>query len=132
MLAAKPGPSGWRNADIAAVGRSEGGLAVLRDWIGTWTQAVVPHKTGRLWTAARIAPLDCGPKKTELGQQLPQSCPCELRSIALAEVLMKLTESCVFGQHIDKLFKVVEPPNLGLGTPDAAAVIVRVRARLGV
>ena len=41
MLAAEPGPSGWRNADIAAIGRSEGGPAVLRDWIGTWTQATV-------------------------------------------------------------------------------------------
>ena len=35
MLAAEPGPSGWRNGDIAAIGRSEGGPAVLRDWMGT-------------------------------------------------------------------------------------------------
>ena len=52
MLAAEPGPSGWRNADIAAIGRSDGGPAVLRDWMGTWTQAV-PHQTAKLWTAAR-------------------------------------------------------------------------------
>ena len=29
-------------------------------------------------------------------------------------------------QHIDRLLKVVEPTNLGLGTPDAAALIVRI------
>ena len=41
VLAAEPGASGWRNADIAAIGRSEGGPPALRDWIGTWTQAMV-------------------------------------------------------------------------------------------
>ena len=40
MLAAEPGPSGQRNADIAAIGRSEGEPAVLREWMGTGTQAV--------------------------------------------------------------------------------------------
>ena len=45
VLAAEPGPSGWRTADIAAIGRSEGGPAVLREWIGTWTRAVVPQST---------------------------------------------------------------------------------------
>ena len=114
VLAAEPDPSGWRNADIAAIGRSVGGLAVLRDWIGTWTQAAVPHRTAKLWTAATIAPLDCGPKKPWLGQQLPQPCPRKLRPIALAEVLMKLTESCVVEQHINKLFKVVKRTNLWL------------------
>ena len=37
---------------------------------------------------------------------------------------MKLTESCVIEQHIDRLLESVEPTNLGLGTPDAAALIV--------
>ena len=55
VLAAEPGPSSWRNAAIAAIGHSVGGPAVLRDWIGTWTQAMVPHCTAKLWTAATIA-----------------------------------------------------------------------------
>ena len=67
VLAAEPGPSGWRNADIAANRRSEGGPTVPRDWIGTWTQATVPHSTAKLWTAASIGSLDCGPKKPEPG-----------------------------------------------------------------
>ena len=83
VLAAEPGPSGWRNADIAALGRAEGGPAVLREWIGTWTRAMVPHCTAKLWTAATIAPLDCGPKKPEPGQQMPR----KLRPNALAEVV---------------------------------------------
>ena len=29
-------------ADLAAIGRSVGGLAVLRDWMGTWRQAMCP------------------------------------------------------------------------------------------
>ena len=51
--------------------------------------------SGGGWTAAATAPLDCGPKKPEPGQQMPQPCPLNLRSIAFAEVLLKLTESCV-------------------------------------
>ena len=86
--------------------------AVLRDWIGTCTQAAVPHRTARLWTAATIVPHDCGPKKPEPGQQLPQPCPRKLRPIALAKVLMKLTERCVIEQHIDKLLKGLESTNL--------------------
>ena len=127
VLATEPGPSGWRKADIAAIGRLEGRPAVLREWMGTWPQAVVPHCTVKIWTAASIAPLECGPKKPEPGQQMPQPCPRKLRPIALAEVLMKLTEGCVIEQHIDRLLKSVEPTNLGLGTPDAAALIVRIR-----
>ena len=55
-LAAEPGPSGWRNVDIAAKGRGEGGPAVPRHWIGIWTQGVVLPKTSRRWTAATFAP----------------------------------------------------------------------------
>ena len=90
--------------------------------MGTWTQAVVPHQTAKLWTATTIVPLDCGPKKPEPGQHLPQLCPRKLRPVALAEVLMKLTESCVIEQHIDRLLKSVLPTNLWLGTPVAAAL----------
>ena len=39
---------------------------------------------------------------------------------------MKLTASCVIEQHIERLLKGAEPTNLGLGTPDAAALIVRI------
>ena len=105
-----------RGVVLAATGRSEGGPAVLRDWIGTWRWS----RTRRRCSGRR------GPKKPELGQQLPQPCPRKLRPIALAEVLTKLTESCVIEHHNEKLLKVVEPTNWGLGTPDAAALIVRI------
>ena len=38
---------------------------MVLEWIGTWTRAMVPHYTAKLWTAATMAPLDCGPKKPE-------------------------------------------------------------------
>ena len=117
MLAAEPGPSGWRNADKTAIGRAERDQsAVLREWIGTWTRAMVPHCTAKLWTAATIAPLDCGPKKPEPGQHMPQPCPQKLRSNAFAEVPMKFAESCMVEQHTGRLLKGVESTNLGLGT----------------
>ena len=71
-------------------------------------------------------PLDCGQKKPEPEQQMPQPCPHKLRATALAKVLMRMAESCVIEQHISNLFEVVEPTNLGLGTPDAAALILRI------
>ena len=58
VLAADWGPSSLRNADIAATGRTEEGPAVLREWMGTWTRAMVPQCTAKLWAAARIALLD--------------------------------------------------------------------------
>ena len=57
---------------------------------------------------------------------MPQPRPRKLRPIALAEVLMLLTEKCVIEQHIDKLLRVVEPTNWCFGTPDAGALIVRI------
>ena len=70
--------------------------------------------------------LDCGPRKPDPGQQMPQPCARILRPVALPEVLMKLAECCVIEQHICKLLEVVEPTNLGLGTPDAAVLIVQI------
>ena len=64
---------------------------MLREWIGTWTRAMVPFCPAKLRTAATIAQLDCVPKKPEPGQQMPQPRPRKLRPTALAEVLMKLT-----------------------------------------
>ena len=51
-------------------------------------------------------------KEPDTGQQVPQQCPRKLKPIALAEVLMKLTVSCVIEQLM------VEPTNMD-GTWDA-------------
>ena len=37
-----------------------------------------------------------------------------------------MAESCVIEQHIERLLKGVEPTNLGLATPNAAALILRI------
>ena len=92
---------------------------MLRDWIGIWTQA-----TAKFCTTATIAPLDCGPKKADPGQRMPQPCPRKLRPMTLAEVLMKLAESCEIGQNIERILRTVASRILGIGTPDAAALIV--------
>ena len=55
---------------------------------------------------------------------MPQPCPHKSRPTALAEVLMRIAESCIIEQHISKLLKVVEPTNFE--TPDAAALILRI------
>ena len=82
-LAAEPGPSGWRNGDIADVCRHHGGQQTLRAWAGIWTAARPTTCTAALWTAATIAPKDCGPKKPEPGEPCVEPAPCKLRPIAL-------------------------------------------------
>ena len=45
---------------------------------------------------------------------MPQPCPRKVRPVALAEVLMKLAESCVIEPHIERLLKGVERQMLRL------------------
>ena len=48
-----------------------------------------------------------------------------LTPIALAEGSMKLTERCVIEQPVGRILRMVAHTNLGLLTPDAAALVVR-------
>ena len=59
-MAAQPGPSGWRNGFLAAVGESRGGVAALSRWADAWKRAQVIPETTALWTAACVCPLDAG------------------------------------------------------------------------
>ena len=78
------------------------GLVLRRTW---WCH---PRQRQRSYgRRSRLPLLDCGPKTPELGQQMPQLCTRKLRPIALAEVLMKLAESCAIGQHDCELLEVV-------------------------
>ena len=106
VLAAEPGPSGWRSAGMAAVGRSEGGPAALREWMGTWTRAMVPHCTAKPWTdGGHDCPTLLWSQETGARAANATAVPRKLRPIALAEVLVKLAESCVIEQHIENLLK---------------------------
>ena len=67
-----------------------------------------------------------GPRNLNQVNSCPNPAHANCEPIELAEVLMKLAGSVVIEQHIGKLLEVVEPTNLGLGKPDAAALIVRV------
>ena len=67
-----------------------------------------------------------GPRNLKQVNSCPNRAHANCEPIELAEVLMKLAGSVVIEQHIRKLLEVVEPTKLGLGTPDAAALIVRV------
>ena len=122
-LAAEPGPSGWRNGDIADVCRHHGGPQTLRAWAGIWTAARPTTCTAALWTAATIAPKDCGPKKPEPGEPCAEPAPRKLRPIALAESLLKYVETMIIDEELSPRSRAPEPRPIG--TPDAAAVIVR-------
>ena len=123
--AAEPGASSWRNDDVSTIVRLPGGPATARSWASIWTRGQASEFTARLWTAAIIVPLDCGAKKASPGEVLPEPTPRKLRPVALAEALLKFVEGVVIQHNIESILRHVEPHNLGLGTPDAAALIVR-------
>ena len=89
-----PQPSGWRPWD-----------ARMEDLLCCATGLVFGPRprpcTGR---QRLLPPLDCGPKKPDPGQRMSLPCPRKLRPVALAEVLMNLTESCVVEQHKERIF----------------------------
>ena len=99
-----------RNADIAAIWRSEGEPAVLRDWIGTWTQAVA----GR---PAATAPLGLWPEEARAGSAnaaaMPTQSVLHRARGGAAEAYRKLRD----------LTTNTSTNSLGLGTPDAATLI---------
>ena len=125
---AEPGPSGWRNADIAWVCRENQGPQTLKMWMQQWHSGTTSEFTRQLWSSALVTPLDCGEKKQTEEEKAQQHGPAprKLRPIALSEPLVKLTESAAVEADLERLLKHTEPKNMGIGTPDGAALIVRV------
>ena len=103
------------NAAVAATGRSEGGPAVLRDWVGIWTHAIFTPRTAKLSKAAtRFWTEETRPWRgdaTAMPRQAKTN--CDLGSAHEAS-----------SRHFERILRMVEPTNMGLGTPDAAALIV--------
>ncbi len=101
------------------------GPQTIARWASVWTGAAASLLTAKLWTAAVMVPLDCGEKPLEPGQ-LPASPPeRKLRPIALSEPLLKVVESVTIHEEMPAIMARCEPHNLGVGSPDGAAVIVR-------
>ena len=95
---------------------------MLQRWVAIWVQMRATPACVRLWTAAVIAPEDCGWQKDEQGQE--DHCGRKLRPIALAEVLVKLAETSLIDEHIDRIVRRLEPEQFGCGTPDGATQMV--------
>ena len=119
-LAAQPGPSGWRNGFLAAVGEARGGVAALSRWADVWRRAMVIPDTAALWTAACVCPLDAGSAAVEPGAPPKR----KIRPIALAEAPLKLVEGAAVDMELSALLHVLEPRQLGCGTPDGAGLVV--------
>ena len=125
QTAAEPGPSQWRNGDIIAIGREHQGMCTLQRWFAIWVRVQASPSTVRLWTAACIAPLEQGDRPTSPGEEAPEFPRNKLRSIGLCEALVKTAESCVIEEEISSILATLEPTQLGVGSPDAAAILIR-------
>ena len=120
-MAAQPGPSGWRNGFLAAVGEARGGVAALSRWTDVWRRAMIIPETATLWTAACVCPLDAGSAAVEPGAPPKR----KIQPIALSEAPLKLVEGAAVDLELSALLHVLEPRQLGCGTPDGAGLAVR-------
>ncbi len=81
-----------RNTLIQSVMRVDGGAGAVARWGTMWIRNRLNEETVRLWTAAVVVPLDCGPRP-----RVDDTIPPEhkLRPIALSECLLNLVETGV-------------------------------------
>ena len=93
VLAAEPSSSGRRNAEVAAIWHSDGGLAVSREWIDIWTQAAASPRTAKLVTAATIAPPNCNSRIQSLGRRCSN---CARASVDL----LRMRRCCEAGRKL--------------------------------
>ena len=114
---AMPGPSGWRNSMVSIVGDAPTGVQTLAEYAKMWSTGDVTCETQWLWTAAIIAPLDCGPQPS--GKK-------KIRPIALAECLLKFAETCIIDECRDDVQRRFIPHQLGCGVPDGASIIIQI------
>ena len=119
-MAAQPGPSGWRNGFLAAAGEARGGVAALSRWSDVWRRAMIIPEAATLWTAACVCPLDAGSAAVEPGAPPKR----KIRPIALAEAPLKLVEGAAVDMELSALLHVLEPRQLGCGTPDGVGLVV--------
>lgn len=125
VMGAEPGPSSWRNSDIAAVAQADGGTKSWQRWCCIWLGGSASAFTAQLWTGALMVPVlggDRGPEPDAPPLDFPRP---KLRPIGLAEPPLKLVEGVVTQEQLTSLLRQLEPEQLGIGTPDAAGLIVR-------
>ena len=96
VLAAEKSSSGRRNADVAAIWHSDGGLAVSREWIDIWTQAAAPPRTAKLESGAWTGDAATVPA------QVSTRCACG--------GVVKRAERCVF-EYTLGILRTVQPTN---------------------
>ena len=73
--------------------------------------------------AGTLEPTDQGEKPGATPQDLPTR---KVRPAGLSEALIKLAESVSIEEEMDAIRRLLEPLNLGGGTPDGVAIAVRV------
>ena len=107
-----------------AVAGVAGAVANLARWGDFWQRGMITGDMVKLWTAACVSPVDCGEKPRD--PDAPVHAPPErkLRPIACAECALKLVEGAAIDAVASELVPVLEPAQLGCGTPDGAGIMV--------
>ena len=96
------------------------GVAALSRWSDVWRRAMIIPETATLWTAACVCPLDAGSAAVEPGAPPKR----KIRPIVLAGAPLKMVEGAAVDMELTALLHVLEPRQLGCGTPDGAGLVV--------
>ena len=115
------GPSGWRNSHILKIAALDNGLDALRGFVRTIVLNLLVPDDSELWQAAVLEPVDQGESSDPDAAR-----GRKLRPIGLSEALVKLAENAKLDEDMPALRAVLEPAQLGAGTPDGVAIAIRV------
>ena len=108
---AEPGPSGWRNSLLVAIGERPTGAQELTRWCRQYSLGAIPARDAHLWSSVQLVPLDKGGSK--------------VRPIALGEALPKLAQACLLDTIEPHLRSTFEPHQLSVRTAGGAEILVR-------
>ena len=108
---AEPGPSGWRNTALIAMGARPGGSEVLTRWCRMYAAGSLDAREAALLSSVCLVPLDKGGGK--------------VRPIALGEVLAKLAQATLLDTIEKDLRRTLEPHQLSVRTPGGAEQLAR-------
>ena len=119
---AAPGPSGIRNAYIAALASLPGGVDALHGFGRLEVAGVWHEDDSLLWHAGILEPADCGERAQTDETRAPDR---KLRPLAQTEVLVKMVETALIDEVIEELRATLEPRQLGVVTPDGPVRVVK-------
>ena len=104
-------------------------MNVLHKWLSRWVEGKMKPFAQKLWGRVLLIPSQEGirPRSSQEGGEAPipsVGVTPKLRSIGLAESLLKIGEGALLEPLISEVRRHLEPNQLGMGMPDGVVMVV--------